>query len=187
MSFAVQESSNAVYHPITAPKDDSIPVCQYSVLKHIFVEGIFKKMPDAHDRATLRDLERVDFVVEDEGEYRLTVTGVNTFIKWYIAKTVGMRVDEEDVVNFFKINYSERLADGKLDDPLFMCSNNGMLNFVQLLLQEKHLSISDASCAYDYAVVEFIDEGTGNTYLLFPGDAVVNTESGYTVHSFRTE
>ncbi len=143
------------------------------------------KIPDTdyHRRQAVDVATRGYIELLDENEFKLTLSGVVNFVDRYQRQVQAGIIDERTTINYFRCSHADRTRDGYDGTPI-VASNEGTLKYINLLMATQHLSISDKSSAYDYIVLDFIDEYTGKSHDLFPGDTVVMTEEGYTVHKF---
>lgn len=158
-----------------------------TMLRVGFMYGRITKAASQGSGEAMRRLITSDFVDEakdNDEDFVLTLAGINTFTKYYHECVELGAITEDTTINYFRCMFAERIGDGKFDGPVISCSNQGMINFVDFLQLNSHLSLSDITYQCDYAVLEFIDEHTGDTHELYPGDTVVMTEKGYTIHKF---
>lgn len=118
-----------------------------------------------------------------DDEYKLTLAGVVAYTQIYLNDVKNGTRDEVTTINYFRCHFSERLRTG-FEGPVFVCSNEGVINYTNLLKINGNLSLSPRTSECDYAVLEFIDEFTGESHDLFPGDTVVMNGDGYVIHKF---
>lgn len=148
-----------------------------------FVDGKAKP-PKATYIPTIRSLAQRGLIeLLPDSEYKLTLGGVDAYTQFYLKDVKMGARDEVTTINYFRCHYSERLRTG-FEGPVITCSNEGVINYTNLLKMNGNLSLSPRTSECDYAVLDFIDEFTGESYDLFPGDTVVMNGDGYVIHKF---
>ncbi|ABY63086.1 hypothetical protein ST201phi2-1p258 [Pseudomonas phage 201phi2-1] len=147
-----------------------------------FVNG--KTKPPKYHNGHMRSLAQRGLIeLLPTGEYKLTLAGVDTYTQIYLNDVkIGAR-DEVTTINYFRCHFSERLREG-FEGPVIVCSNEGVINYTKMLQITEHLSLSPRTVECDYAVLDFIDEYTGESHDLYPGDTVVMNSDGYVIHKF---
>lgn len=154
------------------------------LLYHGFVSGVVKPPDTIFHSIHLKGLvDRGLAVVHPSGEYELTLAGIDTYTQHYLRQVADDIITEKTVVNYFRCQYSPRI-DGRFEGPAIVCSNEGVINYTKLLLTTEHLSLSPRTAMCDYAVLDFIDQYTGESHDLYPGDTVVMNGDGYVIHKF---
>lgn len=168
---------------IMAPRKDLHPADRFLIYQ-AFVYGTSRPpVPGFYEGYLEKLAERGLITKLPYGEYKLTLAGVEDFTQRYLKEVADWPSTEEATINYFRCQFSERLRDG-FEGPVIVSSNEAMINYVKLLTHTSHLSISERSREYDYAVLDFIDEYTGESHDLFPGDTVVLVKDGYVIHKF---
>jgi len=150
------------------------------VLHELFTTGRIT-LTDFNTKSVER-LEVLDYICDDGGFYRLTRAGLKVAIDNYLSDVANGKIFGELIVDYFRCLVAP--VGSSHDQPLIACSSEGVKNYVQLLKLNGNLSvvINDTNI---FKLVDFIDEYTGESHLLYPDDTVVsNASGGYVIHKF---
>lgn len=156
----------------------------FNLLHEGFTTGVIKPPFTDYRKESIAELVKHGFIKANaDGTFAMRLAGVSAYAENYQQELLAGEIAPEAEITYFRCNFAERTGDGYDGVPI-VASSETALNYVRLLMTSQHLSISDKTCAYDYAVLDFIDEFTGESHDLFPGDTVVSVEEGYVIHKF---
>lgn len=117
----------------------------------------------------------------DRAEFKLTLAGVETFTKQYLASRQS--IDSVNMIDYYRINFT-RMKNGEVHGSPIAASGNAAFQQAKTWVETERFSLHEDSSNLGYVVINFVDPYTGELHALFPGDTIIIDTNRIIYHKF---